>query len=89
MEAVLRCINLSKYFGTLPALRQIDFQIKAGEVVGLTGRSGSGKPALVNILSGIEQPSEGDLYIAGQRMHWPFSARRHNISVINQQPILA
>lgn len=89
MEAVLRCINLSKYFGTLPALRQIDFQIKAGEVVGLTGRSGSGKTALVNILSGIEQPSEGDLYIAGQRMHWPFSARRHNISVINQQPILA
>jgi signal transduction histidine kinase len=89
MEAVLRCINLSKYFGTLPALRQIDFQIKAGEVVGLTGRSGSGKTALVNILSGISAPSEGDVYIGGQRMHWPFSALSQSVTVISQQPILA
>lgn len=89
MESILRCINLSKSFGSLPVLRQVSFDVAPGEVVGLAGRSGSGKTVLSEILTGVAMPSEGDIYVAGRRMHWPFNARSAGIAMIRQQPQLA
>lgn len=89
MEPLLRCINLSKRFGALPVLRNVSFDVAPGEVLGLAGRSGSGKSALAALLAGIELPSEGDLYLDGQRQRWPLNARAAGISVIHQQPELA
>ncbi|HEX9370933.1 MAG TPA: ATP-binding cassette domain-containing protein [Roseiflexaceae bacterium] len=89
MEPILRCINLSKSFGSLPVLRQVSFEIAPGEVVGLAGRSGAGKSVLAEILTGVETPSEGDLYVAGRRMIWPFRARSAGVAVIRQQPELS
>src|SRR6476659_800765 len=88
MEPLLRCINLSKSFGALPVLRQLSFEVAPGEVVGLAGRSGAGKSVLAMLLAGIEMPSEGDLYIDGQRLRWPVNARSAGIAVIHQQPEL-
>jgi ABC-type sugar transport system ATPase subunit len=88
MEPILRCINLSKSFGTLPVLQQVSFEIAPGEVVGLAGRSGAGKSTLAAILAGVEAPSEGDLYVGGRRAHWPFRARAAGVVVIHQQPEL-
>ena len=89
MEPILRCSNLSKSFGSLPVLRQVSFDIAPAEVVGLAGRSGSGKSVLAEILTGVEMPSEGDVYVAGQQMVWPFHARSAGIAAIRQQPELA
>lgn len=89
MESILRCINLSKSFGSLSVLRQLSFDVAPGEVVGLAGRSGAGKSVLSTILAGVETPSEGDVYVADRRMVWPFHARSAGIAVIRQQPILA
>src|SRR5512145_1367274 len=89
MEPIFRCINLSKSFGTLPVLRQVSFDVAPGEVVGLAGRSGAGKSVLAAILTGVEAPSEGDMYVAGRRVRWPFRARSAGVSVIRQQPELA
>ena len=88
MEPILRCINLSKSFGTLPVLQQLSFEVAPGEVVGLAGRSGAGKSVLAAILAGIEAPSDGDLYMTGQRVRWPFRARSAGVEVIHQQPML-
>ncbi|HET9222615.1 MAG TPA: ATP-binding cassette domain-containing protein [Roseiflexaceae bacterium] len=88
MEPIFRCINLSKSFGTLPVLQQVSFDVAPGEVVGLAGRSGAGKSVLAAILAGVEAPSEGDLYVAAQRVRWPFRARVAGIEVIHQQPML-
>src|SRR5262245_52380399 len=88
MEPILRCINLSKSFGTLPVLQQVSFEVAPGEVVGLAGRSGAGKSVLAAILAGVDAPSEGDLYVAEQRVRWPFRARRAGVEVIHQQPML-
>ena len=89
MEPILRCINLSKNFGLLPVLRQVSFDIAPGEVVGLAGRSGAGKSVLSEILTGVEMPSEGDVFVAGHQMIWPFRARSAGVAVIRQQPELA
>ena len=89
MEPLLRVINLSKSFGTLPAVQQVSFEVYPGEVVGLAGRSGSGKTVLAMLLAGLYVPNKGDIYFAGQRLQWPFQARTLGIEVIHQQPDLA
>lgn len=53
-------------FGRVTALRNVDFAIYLGEVVGLVGDNGAGKSTLVKILSGIYQPNEGKIYKDGQ-----------------------
>src|SRR5690348_9364938 len=88
MEPILRCINLSKSFGSLPVLRHVSFDVAPGEVVGLAGRSGAGKSVLTEIVVGVGAPSEGDLYVAGQRMAWPFQARAAGVAAIRQRPDL-
>lgn len=70
-------------------LRHVSFDVAPGEVVGLAGRTGAGKSVLSTILAGVETPSEGDVYVAGRRMVWPFHARSAGIAVIRQQPMLA
>ncbi len=89
MEPLLRAINLSKSFGTLPAVKQVSFGVYPGEVVGLAGRSGAGKSVLTMLLAGLYAPNEGDIYFAGRRLQWPFRARALGIEVIHQQPDLA
>jgi signal transduction histidine kinase len=89
MDPLLRVITLSKSFGTLPAVQQVSFDVYPGEVVGLAGRSGSGKTVLAMLLAGLYTPNEGDIYFAGQRLQWPFRMREMGIEVIHQQPDLA
>ncbi len=48
--------NLSKNFGIQPVLQNINFNISAGERIGLIGPNGSGKTTLMRILAGFEQP---------------------------------
>ncbi len=89
MEPLLRVINLSKYFGTLPAVQGVSFDVFPGEVVGLAGRSGSGKSVLVMMLAGLYEPNNGDVYFDDQRMKWPFRAQALGVGVIHQKPELA
>lgn len=89
MDPILKVVNLSKNFGTLLAVQQISFEVTPGEVVGLAGRSGSGKTVLTMLLAGLYAPSEGEIYFAGQQLIWPFSARALGIEVIHQKPDLA
>lgn len=88
VEPLLRVINLSKRFGTLPVVQNVSFELYPGEVVGLAGRSGAGKSVLALMVAGLETPSGGDIYLSNRRLQWPFSARDLEIEVIHQEPIL-
>jgi signal transduction histidine kinase len=88
MEPVLRVTNLSKRFGTLPTLQDVSFEIHAGEVVGLAGRSGAGKSVLAMILAGFTQPTGGEVYFGGERIPLPFEPRPPGIEMIPQHPDL-
>ena len=88
MESLLRVINLSKSFGSLPAIQQVSFEIQSGEVVGLTGSIGSGKSVLAMLIAGLYDPTEGEIYFANKRLNWPYTAKSLGISVIHQRATL-
>lgn len=55
--------------GEFEALRDINFQVAAGEFVAVVGKSGSGKSTLINMITGIDRPTEGEVWIAGTPIH--------------------
>jgi len=63
-RTALRMVNIEKYFGSVCALRNINFQVGHNEIVGLIGDNGAGKSTLVKILTGVFPPTTGELYIA-------------------------
>lgn len=54
--------------GPFNALRGVDLTIGRGEFVGIVGPSGSGKSTLINMITGIDRPTTGEVYVAGQRL---------------------
>jgi branched-chain amino acid transport system ATP-binding protein len=54
-------VNVTKYFGSLAAVNNVNFEIKRDEIVGLIGPNGAGKTTLFNLISGIYQPSSGEI----------------------------
>ncbi|MCE7740848.1 MAG: ABC transporter ATP-binding protein [Candidatus Heimdallarchaeota archaeon] len=70
-EIILKTTNLHKTYaeGTdleVHALKGLDIEIKKGEMVAIMGPSGCGKTTLLNLLGGIDQPTEGEIFIQGQ-----------------------
>lgn len=65
-EPVLRLRGISKNFGAVSALTDIELDVNAGEVVALVGDNGAGKSTLVKVLAGVHQPSEGTIEFCGK-----------------------
>jgi len=55
--------------GQVPVLKDIDLRVGEGEFIGLVGPSGSGKSTLINMITGIDRPTSGDVWVAGQRLN--------------------
>ncbi len=60
--------NVSKSFGDVQSLRNINFTVGMNEVVGLLGDNGAGKSTIVKIITGYHQPDSGEIYFKGQRV---------------------
>ncbi len=67
-EVLLEGRGVTKRFGGLTAVSQVDFELRRGEILGLIGPNGAGKTTLVNCLTGVEPPNEGTLTFAGQSL---------------------
>ncbi len=63
---ILEGRKVSKFFGGLAALRDVDFQIREGEILGLIGPNGAGKTTLINVITGTEQLTNGDIFFKGR-----------------------
>jgi len=70
-ELVLSLRGISKNFGAVSALTDIDLDVHAGEVVALVGDNGAGKSTLVKILAGVHQPSSGTINFRGRQVTMP------------------
>jgi len=60
--------NVSKTFGEVQALRDVDFVLGQNEVVGLLGDNGAGKSTLIKIITGYYEPTEGEIYFNGEKI---------------------
>lgn len=65
---MIRIENLNKYFGEKHVLKNINLEIREGEVVALIGPSGSGKSTLIRCIDYLEEPDSGDIYINGKNI---------------------
>jgi ABC-2 type transport system ATP-binding protein len=69
--------NLTKYYGDYPAVRDVSFEVSAGQVVGFLGPNGAGKSTTMRILAGFITATSGTATIDGQDVFWnPIEARR-------------
>lgn len=91
MEHRLELINVSKSFGEVQALENINFQLGQNEVVGLLGDNGAGKSTLIKIITGYYQPTSGEVYFNGQKVdHLTVpKARELGVETVYQERALA
>jgi branched-chain amino acid transport system ATP-binding protein len=66
--ALLDCSGVTKYFGGLAALHEVDLQVAAGEIVGLIGPNGSGKTTFFNVVTGLYSLSRGTIRFKDQEI---------------------
>lgn len=67
--STIKLENLTKQFGDLVAVKDVDLEVGAGETLCLLGPSGCGKTTTLRMVAGLETVTAGDVYIAGQRMN--------------------
>jgi putative ABC transport system ATP-binding protein len=69
VKIIVRAIGLSKVYRRgkveVPALRDVNFQVYSGEIVGIMGPSGSGKTTLLNLIGGLDKPTMGKIFVDG------------------------
>ena len=84
--AVLELRSVSKYFGAIHALTEVNLTLQAGETLGLMGDNGAGKSTLVRVIAGNYPPTHGDLLIDGEAAHFskPAESRARGIEVVYQ-----
>jgi branched-chain amino acid transport system ATP-binding protein len=63
---LLKCVGVSKRFGGLQALKDVDFTVNEGEIAGLVGPNGSGKSTLLNLISGVYKPDSGQILLRNE-----------------------
>jgi simple sugar transport system ATP-binding protein len=88
---LLEARNVVKTFGHVQALRGADFRVYPGEVVALMGDNGAGKSTLVKTLSGVQEPTSGEILIDGLPVHFksPEDARKAGLETVYQDLALA
>lgn len=80
--------SLSKTFGPATVLREVDLDVRSGEIHGLVGQNGSGKSTLIKVLSGVHAADEGSVIkVNGTRLSnpvAPMQLRRHGLAFVHQ-----
>jgi ribose transport system ATP-binding protein len=78
---------MSKRYGSVQALDEVDFELRTGEVMALLGENGAGKSTMVKVLAGLEQPDAGSIEIDGQELSLFPSARSQaaGLAVVHQE----
>jgi D-xylose transport system ATP-binding protein len=88
---LLELKGVSKHFGAVQALSDVDFEVRAGEVMALVGDNGAGKSTLIKGVAGIYPFDEGEIWVDDQRVeiHGPRDAAALGIEIVYQDLALA
>ncbi|MBC7217007.1 MAG: sugar ABC transporter ATP-binding protein [Candidatus Caldatribacterium sp.] len=84
---ILSLRGVSKYFGGVHALEDVDFDVYPQEIVALVGDNGAGKSTLVKIIAGVHRPTKGQIFFFGQpvEIHSPRDAQSLGIEIVYQE----
>ncbi|MCZ7448037.1 sugar ABC transporter ATP-binding protein [Agrobacterium rhizogenes] len=89
--ALIRTVGLSKSFGPVQVLKDIEIAVRVGEVHAIIGENGAGKSTLMKLLAGNEKPSSGEIRIDGEAvtLSGPVDAEHRGIVLVHQEILLA
>ena len=85
---MLEARSLTKYYGPLPALRDVSFIARPGQILGYLGPNGSGKSTTVRMLVGLMEPSNGDVLWKGQSIFDDLPSFRKQLGYVPEEPFL-
>jgi D-xylose transport system ATP-binding protein len=83
---ILELRGITKTFGSVQALADVDFEVRSGEIMALVGDNGAGKSTLVKCVAGTHAPDDGEIRFEGEQVHihTPKDAARLGIEVVYQ-----
>jgi simple sugar transport system ATP-binding protein len=67
-EELVRMVNITKFYGRVRALKDVNLTVNKGEIVGLLGDNGAGKSTLIKVLSGAVPATGGEIYVRGKKV---------------------
>lgn len=83
---VLEVKNINKFFGKKQILKDINFDIEEGEILGFVGPNGSGKTTTIKIILGLQKASSGEVYINGKNIKENFENAIRKVGAIVESP---
>lgn len=88
---ILHTEQLTKRFGNIHAVEDVDFSVAEGEVMAIVGDNGAGKSTLIKMLCGVHEPTSGEIYVRGENVHFEDynDARAYGIETVYQELALA
>lgn len=87
-ETVIKVNNLSKKIGTSPIIKDVSFELKKGEILGLLGPNGSGKTTILKMLVGLIKPSNGSIFIENFNITKEFEKAITHVGAIIENPVM-
>ena len=90
MNEVVQLVGVTKAFHGTPAIQNVNFDVRQGEVHALLGENGAGKSTLTKLAAGVYAPTEGEIRVNGERVHFagPADALRAGIAMVFQETSL-
>ena len=85
---MLEARQLTKFYGSVPAVQDVSFQIAPGSVLGYLGPNGSGKSTTVKMLIGLLQPTHGEVRFDGRDIQHDLVAYRKHLGYVPEEPNL-
>ena len=82
---VLEAVALSKFYGSVPAVREVTFRLEPGQVLGYLGPNGSGKSTTVKVLAGLLQPTRGQVLFEGRDIQHNLVSYRKRLGYVPEE----
>jgi ABC-2 type transport system ATP-binding protein len=83
--ALLQAVALAKFYGSVPAVREVTFRLEPGQVLGYLGPNGSGKSTTVKVLTGLLQPTHGQVLFEGQDIQNDLVSYRKRLGYVPEE----